>query len=249
MKKLTVISGVLVTFLLSSSTSLAQTPSRDDLLKEINAKRSELDALEKSFLSPSEEDRTLYAEFLRTPNTGLIRLLPRQKFDSDVYKENQKSITQRGGGAFYSFSRLTHEYGGGSDLALDQNHFWVGFAGPDYGFLTNIGDFPLEHVSLETPPVTLFAAYTAAKDESTARAEFRRLSAGAVLEGVPIKRRVPVRANSTYLLRSIGYLRSDLLVAFRVVRMDSDGSVTILWRLLGNFARPDLTTAKATESR
>ena len=69
--------------------------------------------------------------------------LPRQKFDSDVYKENQKSITLRGGGAFYSFSRLTHEYGGGSDLALDQGQFWVGFAGTDYGFFTNLGDVPL----------------------------------------------------------------------------------------------------------
>ena len=247
MKNLTVITGILAAFLLSSLTSLAQTPSRDDLLKEITAKRAELEALEKSFLQPAEEDRTLYADFLRTANTGLIRLLPRQKFDSDVYKENPKSITQRGGGAFYSFSRLTHEYGGGSDLGLDQDHFWVGFSGGDYGFLTNIGDVQLETVSLETPPVTLFAAYKAAKDEAAARTEFRRMSAGAELEGVPIKRRVPVRANATYLLRSISHLRSDVLVAFRVVRMDSDGSVTILWKLLANYSKGDPTTAKAGE--
>lgn len=248
MKKVSVLTGVLVTLLLSSLTSLAQTQSREEVLKEINAKRAELATLEKAFLSPAEEDQLQFSEFLRTPNTGLIRLLPRQKFDSDVYKENQKSITLRGGGAFYSFSRLTHEYGGGSDLALDQGQFWVGFAGIDYGFLTNLGDVPLESVSVETPGAALFGAYKAPKEEAAARTEYRRLVSGVDLGGVPIKSRVPVRLNATYLLRSIGYARSDVLVAFRVVRMDSDGSVTILWKLLRDYNRPDLTTAKTAGS-
>lgn len=235
MKKLTVITGVLVTLLFSSLTILAQTQSREEARTEINAKRAELAELEKSFLSPSEEDQVQYASFLQAPNTGLIRLLPRQKFDSDVYKENAKSIALRGGGAFYSFSRLTHEYGGGSDLALDQGLFWVGFAGADYGFLTNLGDVPLESVNPETPAVAIFAAYKAAREEPLAKTEFRRFAAGAQLEGMPIKSRAPVRLNSTYLLRSINYLGSDVLVAFRVVRVDSDGSTIILWKLLQKY--------------
>lgn len=244
MKKLTVVTGVLVTFFLSSLSILGQTHSREDLLTQLNAKRAELADLEKAFLLPSEEDYVQYAEFLRTPNTGLIRLLPRQKFDSDVYKENQKSVTLRGGGAFYSFSRLTHEYGAGSDLALDQGQFWVGFAGADYGFLTNLGDVPLESVGVETPAVALFGAYKAAREEPLARREFRRLAAGAELEGLPIKSRTPVRLNSTYLLRSINYLKSDLLVAFRVVRIDTDGSAVIVWKLLTNYGMPKLNPSE-----
>jgi hypothetical protein len=244
MKRVTVITGFLVTFLLSSLTIIAQTPSREDLLKEIETKRAEVAELEKSFLSPSEEDQVQYANFLQAPNTGLIRLLPRQKFDSDVYKENAKSIALRGGGAFYSFSRLTHEYGSGSDLALDQGMFWVGFAGADYGFLTNIGDVSLESVNPETPAVATFAAYKAAREEPLARTEFRRLAAGAQLEGMPIKSRTPVRLNSTYLLRSINYLRSDVLVAFRVVRVDSDGSTIILWKLLQKYGTPKLNPSE-----
>ena len=238
MKKVSVLTGVLVTLLLSSLTTLAQIQSREDVLKEINAKRAELADLEKAFLSPAEEDQVQFSHFLRTPNTGLVRLLPRQKFDSDVYKENQKSITLRGGGAFYSFSRLTHEYGGGSDLALDQGQFWVGFAGTDYGFFTNLGDVPLESVSVETPAAAVFGAYKAAKDEAAAKTEYRRLVSAVDLGGVPIRSRVPVRLTSTYLLRSIGHLRSDVLVAFKVVRMDSDGSVTILWKLLQKYETP-----------
>jgi hypothetical protein len=242
MKRLMTVSGILTTLLLSSLTSLAQTSSREDLLKEINAKRAELAALEKTFLSPSEEDQANYAEFLRTPNTGLIRLLPRQKFDSDVYKENEKSLVMRGGGAFYSFTRLTHEYGSGSDLALDQGQFSVGFAGADYGFLTSLGDIPLENVSLETPEAAFFVAYKCAREERDARTEFRRVAAGFELEGVQIRSRAPMRANSTYLLRSITYLRADVLVAFRVVRVDSDGSAIILWKLLKKFENPNFIT-------
>jgi len=46
---------------------------------------------------------------------------------------------------------------------------------------------------------------------------------------------VPIQMNTTYLLRSISYGRSDVVVAFRVVRQDTDASVTIAWKLLKKF--------------
>ena len=240
MKKLTVIAGVVVTLLISSIASLAQTPSRDDLLKDIKAKRAELLALEQSFLSPSEEDQVQFAAFLRTPNTGLARLLPREKFDTASYTDTERAIVTRGGGAYYSFTRLTHEYGMSSDIELGQNQFTVGFAGLDHGFLTNLGDVPLESINVETPMAALFGSYKAPREEPLVRNEQRRFAMGSELDGVPVKRTIPVKANSTYLLRSINYRESDVLVAFRVVRIDSDGSVTILWKLLKKYEAPDI---------
>ncbi len=67
MKKIYVVTGVLATLLLSSLTTLAQSQSREDLVKEIDAKLKELAALEKRLLQPAEEDRAKYADFLRTP--------------------------------------------------------------------------------------------------------------------------------------------------------------------------------------
>ena len=52
----------------------AQSSPRDDILKDIAAKRAELQQLEDQFLSPAEEDRAAYKEFLNQPETGLIRL-------------------------------------------------------------------------------------------------------------------------------------------------------------------------------
>lgn len=240
MKRITVITGFLATFLVSSLIGLGQTQSRSEVLKELETKRAELVALEKSFLEPAEEDRSLYSEFLRQPDTGLIRLLPRDKYDSEAYKNNNKTITMRGGGAYYSFFRKTHEYGYGSDIELDHDQLSTGFAGADYGMLTDLGDIPLESVGAELPAVTLFAAYKTPTEEPLARSEYRRLQQGAELEGLPVRSRLPLKLNSTYLLRSINYRSSDVLVAFKVVRIDSDGSAVMLWKLLQKYPKPQL---------
>lgn len=244
MKRIIVATGFLATLLFSSFTLLAQSQSRSDILKEIEVKRRELAALEKTYLEPTEADRLRHAEFLKQSDTGLIRLLPREKFDSEVYRSNKKTITMRGGGAYYSFTRKTHEYGYGSDLSLDQDVFQVGFAGADYGFLTNLGDIPIGTVGPETPAVARFAAYKAAREEQVARTEHRRLAEGAKLANLAVKNRLPVHSNSTYLLRSINYSDSDVLVVFRVVRIDSDRSVIILWKLLKKYENPKLNRSQ-----
>jgi hypothetical protein len=235
----------LSTLLLASLTVLAQTQSRDDILKQIEAKRAELSKLEETYLAPTEEDRARYATFLKQTGTGLIRLLPREKFDGEVYKN--KSLVMRGGGAYYSFSRLTHEYGYGSDIELGNGDFSVGFAGADYGFLTNLGDIPIESVGMDSRAVAIFAAYKPPKEEPQVRQEYQRLAPGAELEGLQVSRRVGVQSDATYLLRSIDFGNSDVLVVFRVLHIDSDDSVVIVWKLLKKFGKPEFTAAKRVD--
>ena len=240
MKKISIVTGVLITLLLAAISSLAQVQSRADILKQIEAKRQELDALEIQFLSPSEEDQTTYAEFLRQPDTGLIRLLPREKFESEVHKNNKKGMTLRGGGAYYSFSRLTHEYGFGSDISLEQDYLSTGFAGANYGILTSIGNTPLENVSLATAAAQLLAEHVPPSEEPKARIEQRKWSNGEIVDGTSYRNRLLLKVNETYLVRSIDYGTSDVLVAFRVVRVDTDESAVILWKLLKKYPKPHL---------
>src|SRR4051812_15872903 len=81
---------------------IAQTESRADILKEIEAKRAELGKLETRYIALSAEDRAAFAAFLSQPDTGLIRLMPREKFDS--YSNQKSGLTLRGGGSYYSFT-------------------------------------------------------------------------------------------------------------------------------------------------
>ena len=203
--------------------------------------RREDRVLQKGLLAPSANDREAAKGFLRESNTGLIRLLPRELYDSGTYHV-EKKLNIRGGGAYYSFAHLTHAYGYGSDIELDHNKLSVGFAGADYGMLTNIGDVPLEQITLADTRAKDIAAYRPSGSELKARTDSRRLSSreGMTFDGFRYRNRAPVQENSTYLLRSIGYRTSDVLVAFRLVRQDTDGSVIIAWKLLKRYHTPEL---------
>ena len=224
-----------VTVLSACSTiNFAQTESRENLLQQIEAKRAELATLEKKFLEPSDDDRANFADFLKQPDTGLIRLLPREVFDKG------SKLTTRGGGAYYSFTRLSHEYGNGSDLELQQKHLTVGFAGADYGMMLNVGDIPLDEINIEHPP-SEFSQVIARPLTNRRRAwNSGAFRSGTTIDGIVYKDRVPLQVNATYLLRSINYSESDVLVAFRVVRQDTDGSAIIVWKLLKKYPKPEL---------
>ena len=240
MKKISMALGPIVALMLSAISIYAQTQSREDILKDIGAKRAELMRLENIFLSPTEDDRAAYASFLSEPDTGLIRLLPREKYDSDVKNENKFKLTLRGGGAYYSFVRLTHEYGYGSDLSLYDGWLSTGFAGANYGIMTTLGNTPLENIAAETPIVQFLATHTPPAEEPKARIEQTKWGKGEMIDGAIYAERLRMGLNTTYLLRSIDYDTSDLLVAFRVVRIDTDGSAIILWKRLKTYPVPKL---------
>jgi hypothetical protein len=195
--------------------------------------------VKEGLLAPSMQDRLEHDEFLKQSKTGLIRLLPREVYDSQTY-QRPSQIEIRGGGAYFSFFHRSHEYGYGSDLELDHDKFTVGFAGADYGMLVSLGDIPLESVSEDDPRFIYMANYVAAAHEPEARREFQDFSKGRTVDGVTYRRTVPATDQTTYLVRSINYRTGDVLVAFRVTRFDDDRSAIIAWKLLRSYSTPNL---------
>jgi hypothetical protein len=222
----------------------------------VNRPARESRVLTKGPLAPSAADLANYAKFLSHSNTGLIRLFPRIHKHSKFYTPNP-SVKINGDGAYYSFANLSHEYGYGSDLQLSTTtriyrgtevppsyELSVGFAGADYGMLTNLGDVLPETLTKDDLRAQFMANYEPPRSESEARSEFRRFRAGVSIDGQTYKRSLPIEVGSTYLLRSINYRESDVLVAFRVVREDSDKSIIIAWRMLKKFAPPKLESRR-----
>ncbi len=209
-----------------STAALAQSTNRAQLISEIDTLHNQIKAKEVELLAPSAEDKEAYAVFLKQPGTGLIRLLPREKYDG--------KLSIRGGGAYYSFVRLSQEYGG-SDLELLKGNFQVGFSGANFGFLLSLGDVPLETVNLETAGVPFLVKYAAPSKEAEAREQYRLVRDGIQANGLTYKSIVPALVERSYIVRSIDYGISDTLVAFRVVRQDMDGSLIILWKMLKKF--------------
>jgi hypothetical protein len=240
MKKTVAVTTFSLTLLLACLSVFAQSPSRDDVIKEIEAKRAELAVLEKQVLAVSDTDREEFAAFLNQPQTGMIRLLPRETYDGHA----KRALAINGGGAFYSFVRNTHEYGQGSDIALEQEQLSVGFAGADYGMLLNLGDISLDQVASDHAATRALLDYTPPVKEAEVRAEYRKLWQGIEITGFNFKSRLPAKISNTYLLRSISMDRSDIVVAFRVVRKDTDGSLILAFKVLKNFPKPTMERAQ-----
>jgi hypothetical protein len=222
---------------LAQSVDRSQTSKKSDSLVKQSSKK------EKLSLGPTAEDKVAFKKYLNGSQTGLIHLIPR------VLYENKLKIS--GGGAYYSFEYLPHEYGQGSNIELEapwifignryvpptiaDYKFLTGFAGCDYGFFVMLGDVPIEEVTHKHDGVKFLVDYRPAPSETRARVEQRRARDGIAINGYQYAERVPVIVNQTYALRSIVYDQSDVLVAFRVVREESNGSVVIVWKMLKRF--------------
>jgi hypothetical protein len=210
----------------------AQSQDRAEIRTRIDSLRELIQTKERIFLAPSPEDLSAFAEFLQQPDTGLARLMPRDKYDG--------ALLIRGGGAFYSFARLTNEYGHGSDIGLQQGRLTSGFAGADFGFLTNLGNVALESVTEEHPGLRYLAEFVTPSTEPEARVQQRRAGLGFEAEGFTYKSWLPASVETTYALRAINYRSSDILVILRTTRQDTDGSLILLWRILKKFPVPQL---------
>jgi hypothetical protein len=120
----------------------------------------------------------------------------------------------------------------------------VGFAGAAFGMLGNLGETPLEALTVDDPRTEFMRGYQPPRRESEARSENKRFRQGLTLNDQTYKSRLPAQVGATYLLRSIDYNRSDVLVVFRVVRQDTDGSLIIAWKMLKKYPTPKLAPNK-----
>jgi hypothetical protein len=233
--------SLLLAFFVFTERAAAQTDDRARAAAEIESLRSRIRELEATLLAPSDEDREAHADFLAQPRTGLVRLLPREKWDG--------VLSTRGGGSYYSFTRLTHEYGWGTHIGLERDNFKVGFAGADFGFITALGDAPLEEITTATEAVRFMADFKAPTAEAEARKAGRQFYPARVEGRASYSRTLPAAEGRAYVFRSINYDDSDVLVAFRVVRKDADGSVVLLWKLLKEYPKPTLERSVASGGR
>jgi hypothetical protein len=209
--------------------------SEADVIARLKKDLAEIADLQALLLAPPPDIVSKYSDFLRLPETGLVKLYPRGK-------RNDVMGPRMDGGAYYSFVRRSHEYGQGNDIELDeQGLFRVGFAGADYGFFVPLGRGEIQSIQQNQEPPTWLSPsarqlwddawnYRTPADIQEVRKEQQR---------VQVQNHTVPRDGVVYLLRSIAPRRSDILVALKVEKILGDGGVVIAWRLLNNWAVPN----------
>ena len=210
-------------------------------------------------LAPGKEDLKKYAPFLRQSHTGLIKLIADRGCaeHTNVINVSEECLkySMPGAGSSYSFRTENYSIRRLSDLTYTDNSFQaLGILA--HAILVNIGDVPLEQISLETKGLKFLTDFETVTDFNKAKEIDRQIIEGVETNGFLYSRGAKTVENATYILRSIAYRgsyyrafqglvydeldfdeRKDIIVAFRVVRRDAE-SATILWKELNNQKSP-----------
>ena len=213
-------------------------------------------------VEPSRELFVKYAEFLRRPNTGLTKLI-----DDRGCAENTKVVvasdeclkyTMPGAGSSFSFRTENYRIPRLADITYTAK----GFQATGvllHGIFANIGDVPLEEVTLQTKGLKYLIDFQPITDYEKGKIIDAELTQGVRRDGFLYRRALFMVENTTFALRSIAYdgkyframqnvtynefdfdKRRDIIVVFRVVEKDDAGNVTILWKILQKKDSPEI---------
>lgn len=205
----------------------------------------ELTSDERKVLMPTSEDVKASAEFLRQSGTGIFRLMhvDKQTHRKVVTADNPAvsgDVLLFGGGAQYSFTKKNHNADKWSDIRWEDDFFLTGVGGESVSPMVTLGDLRLEDITLDSKGIGYLAKLVPAEFETAAEKQFHQFEAGVSEDGFNYGLSAQWKVDTTYAVRSVKYGRSDLLVAFRVIRQDSNGSLIILWKKLKSYTTPTL---------
>jgi hypothetical protein len=204
---------------------------------------------EKKLLTPATEDLESFAEFLRQPDTGLIRIFPARgwRVVSVDQLEQGQSPAFIGFASIYSFSKTKHGHSlqgyvdpglSWAEIKLDADGLITAFTRSSVGLLVSLGDVPLQTITVATPGAAAIADFKPPTDYKEELRHIRACREGFKLNGFVYRASLPATVNTTYVLRSINNKRADIFVALRIVRADEDGSLTMLWKKLKTNPKP-----------
>ena len=213
-------------------------------------------------LAPNAEDVRKYAEFLKQSNTGITRLVVDFGCAANpsivVATPNCLKYTMPGAGSSFSFRTNNYRIRRLADLTFTGGSFQTTGV-LLHGILVNLGDISLEQISLSTNGIKFLTDFVPATEFEKAAETERQLIAGIENGGFSYYSGLNAVENATYILRSIAYRgmfpqavqnvaynelafdkRKDVLVIFRVIRKDTDGSITILWKEMQDKKSPKI---------
>lgn len=230
-------------------------------IRKTNAEREALKAKatpkDREAVAVNPEDKARFAAFLKQPRTGIFRLhdIKNCEESEKVYNvEDPCPAHIIDKASAYSFSEQDYEYRLLSDIFLEKSNLRIRKIGT-LSFLTNLGDVPIENLTLAASGIREMAEFVPSADKKEVIAQYRVASRGFQIGKYVYKTSRPLKENSTYAMRAITYRfetpnfnvktrRLDIIVVFRVVRAHDDGSVSVLWKELHRQDAPKLLDKK-----
>ena len=213
------------------------------------------------------QEKQNYRKLLSMPDTGIFRVLPYQAYLrplNTIENRSQKNILDR-----YPFPILGKSKGNFTPnlpLHIVKGKFQLLSEGVDYGFIAEIGDVPLEDLDANLQTVDARKRDIVVNYQPPIRLGELLTEKRKIITGKNKNSNIEAKLNNTYLVRNLQFQlpeiiaqnkiisrkqrryidqllqmqSSDVIVAFKPVRRHSDGSFTIIWRVLQQLKDPQI---------
>jgi hypothetical protein len=210
-------------------------------------------------LAPRQEELEAFRPLLETPSTGIFRLRPDIGCfrNPAVLRADEKCADAIPGSSHYSFRRKRYMPEALSDIRL-QNGFIVSDGALAQSVMVRLGDLPVEGVGFQTPGLGFLREYSPSDRVETLQNDFVRFFNGVEEGGFEYRVAHRAEVGITYALRVVALrgsiyrqttrgfrydvladdTRIDILVVFRVVHRDDDGTLTLVFRELERKRSP-----------
>lgn len=219
---------------------------------------------QKKLLQPNPQELSQYQQLLSQPRTGMMRLLPDIGcYDNmNVLKADEVCRNAVPESSFFSFREREHTLEALSDIRLKSGHL-ISDGILSQGIITSLGNISIERVSLDTAGIGYLRSFEPEPVAPDAKTQYIQFVNGIKSGDHEYRKAVRVVENSTYAIRVVAYRgnvfrsfrgwkfdllegdkRIDITIAFRVVRKDPEGAVTIVWKELERRESPRLKFPK-----
>jgi hypothetical protein len=218
----------------------------------------------------NDADLARYSQFLQSDKTGLFKLFP----DYDCVTKNVirtdgdcKNFIMASSSFSFRTRGYIHPYYhdlGFNHGEISSNAFFL------QGVFVSLGNVPIENVTPGHEGLKFIYDLKASSEPDGARSMGSRIKSGVESGGFAYSSSVKPAENMTFALRSIAYdlanslppvsettssselrfhtlsldKRADVIVVFRIVRKDEDGSLTIVWKELDRREAPKIKFLK-----
>lgn len=219
-------------------------------------------------LSPSEDERRIFADFLSQPGTGIVRLAPETDCTRilDISKPETECLNYYlpGKAKAFSFRRSDYTHRAYADIERSQGKF-ISPGTFILGLIGDAGEVPIEKFDAENEEISNLLAFVPATRMDEVTKQDASLAAGMQIGNLVYRKGVAIKNNGTYLVRSIAYRarflnmpksekpkgslatsdRRDVVVVFRVVSVGLDDSLLVIWKEIAQKEAPLLTVDMA----
>lgn len=213
-------------------------------------------------IAPNPSLFTTYSSVLKLPDTGLVKLVPDTGCADNskvlVVTESCLRYTMPGNGSSFSFRTESYRIPRLSDVTFTDRSFQAGGVRL-HGIFVRLGDVAVEDVTQTTLGMKFLVDFMPETDFEKGKLVDEKLTEGIEADGFLYRRGLFITEKTTFALRSVAYggkymrstsgvtynemnfdRRRDVLVVFRIVESEPNGSVTILWRRLWDRDSPDM---------